>query len=283
MADSSLITLTEVASANRAQALREKGWGYWNATAMGGRADDAGICWEKDTWREQQHWIRKLYGRFQSTNQWLSGLWATTALLKHTSSGHLLLVSVSHLPHDAGLQGQSTNEAGWRARKEAYQTSMKAWSTHIADLNRKKKPDALIVCGDFNVNLKDNWFRHYMLHHWSSMDLKLAWKNFPTEGGSLGGNRIIDGTWYHGMSTDGATLMPRSASSDHRPYKETFTLGSIEPKDFYDPASGQIKPGREWWGFGDYTYDEIFEKISQDDDGNTIVTFDFGDADPNQF
>jgi hypothetical protein len=281
---SSLITLTEVATANRAQSLREKGWGYWNATAQGGRADDAGICWDKSVWREKQHWVRKLYGRFQSTNQVLSGLWATSALLQHTDSGHLLLVSCSHMPHDVeGKGGFKTVGDGWRARKEAYQSAMKAWSTHIQDLNRRKKPDALIVCGDWNINLKDNWFRSYMLNHWKPLDLKLAWKHFPTEGGSLGGNRIIDGTWYHGMSTDGAELMPRSASSDHRPYKERFTLGQIEPHDAYDPASGQIRPGKEWWGFGDYSYDQFFEQVRKDDDGNTIVTFDFGDLDPDQF
>lgn len=283
MADSTLITLTEVATGNRAQALREKGWGYYNATQQGGRADDAAVCWRKDTWREQQHWIRKLTGRYRSVYQYLSGIWTSTVLLKHTGSGHTLLVSVSHLPSGVeGLGGRHWSQADefWRARKEAYQSSMKHWSTHVRSLVRSKRPDAVMVVADWNIDLKDQWFRAYLHEHWGPLGLKHAWQDFPTAGGSLGGNRIIDGTLYSGLSTEGAHLLPRSASSDHRPYRESFTLvGGAEhagPVKSYDPASGQVRKGREWWGFGDYTYDEFFEKVRQTDEG-VVVTFDFTD------
>lgn len=285
MADSSLITLTEVATGNRAARLREKGWGHWVASE-GGRSDDAGIAWEKKTWRSQEHWARKLHRGFQGLP---AGLWCSDVLLKHTGSGHTLIVSCSHLPAHVNGPGGFVNIRNepaqvWAARKEAYQQAMTAWSVHVRDIMRRKRPNALLVCGDFNVSFKDNWFRDYMNQHWKDLDLALAWKHFPTEGGTLGGSRIIDGSWYHGMSTEGAVLMAHTGASDHRPYKETFTLGKTEPREFYDPASGHIRPGREWWGFGDYAFDEMFEnKPTKDADGNIIVTFDFSAMDPSMF
>jgi len=287
MENSSLITLTEVASSDRASKLREQGWGHFVASE-GGRSDDAAIAWEKKTWRDQEHWAKKLHGSFGSGALLVSGLWCSDVLLKHVGTGQTLIVSVSHMPaHVNGTEGFSNirNEpaAIWAARKQAYQQGMDQWSTHVQDICRRKKPDALMVVGDFNVNLKDDWFRAYMKQHWKPLDLTLAWKHFPTEGGTLGGNRIIDGTYYHGMSTDGAVLQPRVNSSDHRPYKESFALGATEPVEFYDPATGHIGPGVEWWGFGDYAYDEMFEKQTVDDDGNVVVSFDFSGLDPNFF
>lgn len=264
MDECSLITLTEVANANRAAKLREKGWDYYNATQRGGRADDAAICWRKDTWHVKGRWLRRLYGSFKSTNQVLSGLWCSTVLLRHTGTGHLLLVSVSHMPHDVQAAGgfKTTGDA-WQARKVAYQDGMRHWAAHIENLDRKRKPDAIIVCGDFNVGLNTDWFRAYMKDRWRKLDLRCAWKHFPTEGGSIHvQGRIIDGTFYHGMTTDGAELMPHDPSSDHRPYEETFTLGKTEKSDAKsgtDTPSGHTYKGVEWWGFGDYEDDELYE------------------------
>jgi len=57
-------------------------------------------------------------------------------------------------------------------------------------------------------------------------------------------------------------LMATTASSDHRPYKERFAFaskaGSPGATDDDDTASGDTKPGDEWWGFGDYIDDEIY-------------------------
>lgn len=259
MDQASLITLTEVANQNRAARLREKGWSHVCATQKGGRADDAAVCWNKTYWNEKQHWVRRLYGSFRSTNQVLEGLWATTALLKHTTNGQTLLVSVSHLPHDVvGKGGFKTVGEGWRARKVAYQTAMQRWATHIGDLNRKKKPDAVMIVADFNISQKADWFRDYMDNRWKHLDLRCAWKNFPTGGTGPGGG-LIDGTWYHGMTTDGAHLMAHDPSSDHTPYKEVFTLGKSEPKGEATQVTGHHYKGKEWWGFGDYLDEDLYE------------------------
>lgn len=274
MSKSSLITLTEVASEKRARALREKGWGYYNATAEGGRADDAAICWRRDTWLEKQHWLRKLHGPFHSTHQVLSGNWSTTVLLRHTESGDTLLVSVSHMPHGVEAQaGFKTTGEYWEDRKKTYQESIKAWSTHIKDLTNKYKPDGALVIADWNVSLKLNWFRDYLADHWKGYHQ--AWVRFPTEGGSLTGgpvaplgapgkgnhDRIIDGTLYQGLKvTDEPNLMARVRSSDHRPYQESFRfLGKTEdPTPDQTDTTGNVHYGEVWWGFGDYMDDEIY-------------------------
>ena len=291
MANSSLITLTEVTGLpSRFMALREKGWDSFHAT-NGARTDDAGICWRKSAWRGQQTWVRKLTGRFRmgGTNaNFLSGCWSSTVLLKHVRSGHTLLVSVTHFPSGvAGHGGQRWKQADrfWRDRKASYQETMSTWSGHIHDLVRRKKPDAVLIVADWNLDLKDQWFRDYLNQHWGDLGMRCAWKHFPTTGGSMGGNKIIDGSYYSGMRTDGAVMLPRSASSDHRPYKEVYdlvadagsgTAAQSGPVKFYDPATGHTKKGVAWWGFGDYAYDEFYEKVKQTDEG-VVVTFDFKD------
>jgi hypothetical protein len=140
-----------------------------------------------------------------------------------------------------------------------------------------------MLVADWNLDLKENWVRALLRQHWGA-DYKLGWKHFPTAGTSLGGERVIDGALYRNMATEGSVLLPRSASTDHRPFKTVYALGKPEPQDFYDPATGKIGPGKEWWGFGDYRYDELFEnKPKVDEDGNTIITFDFSKMDPSMY
>lgn len=284
MAHSSLITVTEVTNNNRSAKLAEKGWRYFNAKDDQGRdADNCAIAWRTDTWHRRTGKILRLSNNTFDRTFGLQNLYiyACTVVLTH-ANGQRLLVSVAHPPaHIEGPGGFKTTTQGWLARKNAYLSALKNWSRHVSDMQRKQQVDATLIVADWNLNLKDNWVRALLKEHWG--DYKLSWKHFPTEGGSLGGQRIIDGSLYRGMSTDGAELMARSASSDHRPFRETFDLKGSEPKDAYDPATGHTGPGREWWGFGDYTYDEAFEKVHTDDDGNVIVTFDFSKMDPSFF
>ena len=73
----------------------------------------------------------------------------------------------------------------------------------------------------------------------------------------MGGNRIIDGTLAkHLHIQEDTILMDKVRSSDHRPYKEhlKFKTGPI----VVDPTTGDTYHGEIWWGFGDYTDDEIY-------------------------
>jgi hypothetical protein len=292
MANSTLVTLTEIQGPNRVGTLAEQGWGYYCVMNVGVRDSDCAICWKKSEWHAQNNWIRKLYGRFPGLDgRFLNDLWAATVLLKHATSGQTLLTTVAHMPaHVEGSPSQHWRQADqyWRARKQAYMDSMKTWSGFIRSLVRTRKPDAILVAADWNFDLKDNWFRDYMNQHWGDLGLKLAWKHFPSAGSmpAHSGPRIIDGSYFAGMSTQGAVLLPPTASSDHRPYLETFTLkaeagaaipAATRPVLQYDPVSGQTKPGIAWWGYGDYKYDEFYERVTRLADGSYQVTFDFDD------
>jgi hypothetical protein len=299
MADASLITVTEVTNNARAARLREKGWGYYNAKSFQD-ADNCAIAWETATWHRVSGKILKLSA---NTFDRLHGmqnvsLWAATVVLRHTQSGHRLLVSCTHMPaHIEGPDGWRHNQ-GWEARKRAVMTGLTNWSTHVDDMTKKQKIDAQLIVADWNINLKADWWRQILMNHWGS-EYQIAWKDMPTEGGSLHGgpkapsndspgkghhDRIIDGSLYNGLKvTKGPTLMPRVRSSDHRPYQETFKFdffagqpGALRDKkkarsalvgdnaSVYVPGYGDVFHGEAWWGFGDYMDDEAYFTPAQE-------------------
>ena len=285
MAHSSLITLTEVTNDNRAAKLREKGWAYYNAKDSAGKdADNCAVCWETETWARKYGAVRRLSNNTFDRANGMQNLyiWASTVILKNRKSGHKLLVSVSHPPaHVEGHGGFKTTDAGWAARKRAYMTALTNWHAHVSDLERKHKTDASLIVADWNVNLKDQWFRDLLHQKWGS-DFQIAWQKLPNAGGSLHGapgnspktsthDRIIDGSLLKDLKvSDGPNLMSRVKSSDHRPYNETLQwankpdLSEAEKKaqrkkNTQDgDLQGDIKHGDEWWNFGDYMVDEMY-------------------------
>lgn len=270
-----LITLTEVNSDRRAATLAEVGWGYFNAKKDNG-SDESAVCWDKDLWTLQNHWLRKL-----NTHQLDVGrkyVWSCSVMLKRRATGHRLLITTAHLPAHVDSFSHAPpqdTQAYWLARKKIYQECGQHWSAHVKDLANKTRPDAAMVVGDWNINLKLDWARDWLHDRFDKY--QLAWKLFPMDGGSLGGgpvaplgapgkgtsDRIIDGTLYRGLKvSEPPNLMARTASSDHRPYKESFQFNNAAGKGFLDgkvePTHGNTKPGDEWWGFGDYLDDEIY-------------------------
>ena len=282
MENSSIVTLTEISNDKRAQKMQEKGWAYYNAKKSDGQ-DECGIAWRLDRWKRISGVTMKLnnavYYRLDGRNA--DPVVSASVVLRHRDTGHRLLVSVTHMPaHVEGAGGWRTTENKWQARKNAYTSSMTNLAAHIQDLWNKKKPDAVMVVADWNLNLKETWVRNYMRSAWGT-NLKQAWLRFPTAGGSMSGgvpaplgapgagtgDRIIDGTLYRGLKVDiEPNLMARVASSDHRPYKEGFAFSAPagNPTDEVsdegdDAVEGDIKHGEEWWGFGDYMDDEIYQ------------------------
>jgi hypothetical protein len=256
----SVITVTEVENDNRAATMREKGWEYYNAKRNNGQ-DMAGIAWKRETWYCPWRATRKLHTETFRDVEGVVGLeeyvHAAAVVLRHTTSGSKLLVSVARMPSGlAAAERWSTLEAGWRARKAAYIECNNTWSRWIENVRIANKVDGIIVAGDWNLDLKMNWVRLFLTQNWGER-MPLTWKDFPTTGTSPSSNKVMDGTLArHLESFDGATMMDRVRSSDHRPYKETlkFKLGEIT----VDPTAGDTYEGEIWWGFGDYVDDEIY-------------------------
>jgi hypothetical protein len=276
---SDLVTLTEISNDRLAATMRAKGWDYFNAKKSQGQ-DECGVTWRTSMWGKTKSVTIKLNNDayYRLDGRVADPVVSCSVVLKHRTSGHRLLVSVTHMPaHVEGFGGWRTTEYKWQARKAAYLSSLKNWNVHVDDLIRKQKPDATLVIADWNLNLKQDWIRALLRQTFG--DLKQAWQRFPTSGGSLQGgpvaplgapgkgyaDRIIDGTLYRGavVSTE-PNLMATVRSSDHRPYHEAFRFkaaagapGVVEG-DESDQASGNTSPGEAWWGFGDYMDDEIY-------------------------
>lgn len=286
MADSSLVTLTEISSNMRAATMREKGWGYFNAKKSDGQ-DECGIAWKLDTWHQTHHVTCRLNNDayYRLDGRPADPVVSSTVNLKRVDTGHRLMVSVTHMPaHVEGFGGWRTTEYKWQARKNAYLSSLKNWGVHIADLERKHSPDMVMVVADWNLNLKQDWVRDLIRNNFGE-NFKQAWKRFPTSGGSLSGgpiaplgapgvdyaDRIIDGTIFHGgKAWFEPNLLARVNSSDHRPYKEGFEFqhaaghpgaeagDSATDQGGNNDAEGNTYHGEAWWGFGDYMVDEIY-------------------------
>jgi hypothetical protein len=278
MAECDLLTLTEVSNDQRAVKLREKGWSYFNSKLNQGQ-DDVAVAWETEVWKQRTGSTTKLSHTTFTRGTRPVYSYAADVVLRRADTGHKLLVSVSHMPaHVEGNGDFRTTEDQWQARKKAYLDTLTAWSRLVKDKERKHNTDGTLVVADWNINLKDDWFRQLLKDNWGDK-YKQAWTHFPTSGGSLAGgpeappgapgkgygDRIIDGSLYRDLVvTKEPHLMDRVRSSDHRPYKESFRfMGKAEKpiKDTQDTTTGtgNTKPGHIWWGFGDYADDEIYD------------------------
>jgi hypothetical protein len=271
---SSLITLTEVEDDHRASQLRAQGWGYY-ACKLGPYAADGAIGWDTTKWKQLHGAVRKLskHTYMRAYSKRVTYIYSVTAVLKRVDTGHKLLVSVAHFPaHIEGQNGWRTDLEKWKARKATYLDALGGWSNHVNDQVRKQHVDAALLVADWNLDLKENWVRSTIMDHWGP-SWHLAWQAFPTSGGSMHGgpvaplgapgvskgDRIIDGSLYQGLKVDTPpNLMARVSSSDHRPYQERFTFADKAENPITAPASGDIKHGDAWWGFGDYMTDEIY-------------------------
>lgn len=279
MDECSLITLTEVAKDSRASTMREKGWSYYNARRDTG-ADECAIGWSNEYWSRGWAGARKLTNtRFYNlVGTPCRPIYSATTMLKRRSSGHKLLVSVTHMPaHVEGPYHWRTSAYAWQARKKAYLEALRSWNTHISAQVRQRNPDAVMIVSDWNLSLKEDWVRDLLRDRFDGY--KHAWQRFPTTGSSLtqeGGStawhplgnsdhdRIIDGTLYKGLKvTREPNLMPRVRSSDHRPYKEGFRFAGKAERPDDDTASGDTHKGEAWWGFGDYAYDELYDVVRE--------------------
>ena len=275
MQDCSLITLTEVRRNYRAATMREKGWAHFNSK-KDNASDDCAIVWKTEYWSRGLAVTRKLNNRayYELSGRRCADIHSASVVLRRKSSGHKMLVSVTHMPaHIEGAHGWRSDAAHFRARKAAYLSSLANWNTHLDNLERRVRPDATLVVADWNLSLKEHWVRN-LLHDRFGQEYRQAWTLFPTDGGSLDGgplgplgapgksnhDRIIDGSVYKGLKvTHHPRLMPRDRSSDHRPYKESFRFAGKAERPDDDTASGDTHKGDAWWGFGDYRDDEIYE------------------------
>ena len=267
---SSIVTFTEVGHTSRKKAPYENGWGYYNASGGDG-FDECGIAWDLDTWQVKWRRAVKLSGRWRTNGggtRW--PIVACTVFLKHKSSGHTMLVSVTHMPNKiGGKSGFKPQGQGFKQRKSSYIKATQNWNDYIAQAMRTHKPDIVLIASDWNLNFRLKWVRQWVNNAFRKCGLHHTWKNFSNRG--TFGRSVIDASLVRGVSTGGAHVINDVAdSTDHTPYQETFET-THAPRTPLKPGEGAgTKPdpdtttgggghGIEWWNFEDYADDTIYE------------------------
>ncbi len=115
---------------------------------------------------------------------------------------------------------------GWRKGSidvKAYQEMMWNLRNLMDRWNHNPYIDGWMITGDFNLDWRKLWVRKLAKQY----PAKVNWYGrLPVTGGTHEGNRIIDWTIYNFMKLYKTGLLPDDASSDHRPFYDTFILGA---------------------------------------------------------
>lgn len=233
MADSDLVTMTEVHTRRRAAALDEQGWRrFWRPGHVAG---ECGLSWRTNKWDLVSGASQRLTGRtFRAAHndRRKSVGHAATALLRSVDSGRTVLVSVAHMPSNV----ESPNGHGWNHqvpdRVRAYKAAILGWRRHVRSMIAQHQPDAVMVTGDWNLDMKRSWVRHWLRSKWDDVGTNLDWKKPFPHGGTLVDHRfgrtrkrLIDATFLARASYAwDAHLMHDVASSDHNPFQETVAV-----------------------------------------------------------
>ena len=224
VADCDLLTLTEVSSEAREKVLRvvaqEENWAVLTGDLSS--RDDCAIMYDKDIWKaryvETREVTNKSFIIFGHTSKPVA---AISAILEHLDTGKLVLVSVCHLPSSVegkkGLTGKVSRVHAWR-------DAHRGWRRRWNQLAKRYKVDGVLVCGDWNINIKRKVFQVLLKGLQPAMRPTLDYKRLPVRG--THGNRLIDFTFIRGdlRVTFRPIVAPQGPSSDHKPYQEGLGL-----------------------------------------------------------
>ena len=214
--NATILTLTEVGSAERTEVLKDADPDEWAAWVPG--QSDVGVMWRKAQWSPVWKEPKKLTDKVWTDGQGRKHeTWCATAFLQH-QDGKTLFVSVCHLPSHV-QNGQNFYD---NAQAKAWKSACSGWSDYWNNVRKEDHPDLALIVADWNVDFHMSTWRDRVGDYFPSMFL--GWSgNMPADGKGTHGARLIDGT----MATAKATkckLLQDDASSDHRPYGEAIPL-----------------------------------------------------------
>lgn len=217
---SDLVTLTEVSAERREAVIKdvadEHGWGVLFGDKGG--MDDTAILWKKERFLCDEAYTKKV------SNVTVPGPGggapaASFAVLRDRISKKRLLVSVLHLMSGVEEGGRFARSS---ARVRAWRAAQKGWRLEWNRLAKQTLPQGVLICADWNVNIRTAFFRAQFKIIQPGMQLVLDWRNLPARG-TLG-KRIIDFSFIRGKLTVVAKprILAEDESSDHKPYIESF-------------------------------------------------------------
>jgi hypothetical protein len=217
MVEADLLTLTEVSKEAREKVLRhraaEENWGV--ITGDLSTRDDCAIMYDKDIWKvrysETHEVSRRTWRIFGHQSKPVA---AVFGVLEHLDTGKRILVSVCHLPSSVeGKHAKPASVAAWRAARRGWQ---KRWNR----LAKVHEVDGVLVCGDWNVNIKRKFYQTMFKLLQPGMKPTLDYRRMPVRG--THGHRLIDFTFIRGdvVTTFRPVVYAPDRSSDHGRYKE---------------------------------------------------------------
>lgn len=220
MAMTDVVTMTEVQDRDRAAVLREAGWQrVWPAGAGRG-ARNVGISLRRAVWEVvDQGWVRTTPLTFVraggATSEAQAAVWA---LAEHRRTGATLLVSVAHLPPSVTRDGDWNDAVPQRVA--VWRDAVAGWVAHTRSVVDAVDPDAVLVTGDWNVDVRQERLRRVLDAAWSPLGLELSFDALP-EGHTfdgLGGLGVIDLTYAGGATARVARagcILTELPSSNH--------------------------------------------------------------------
>lgn len=222
--DASIITLTELDPWARGDVVETfEGYGFHRRGKNTPFSNDTAIMWKKSDWKAVYNqaikttntgWIRR--------GKLIPGQFAGLVILESVATKQRILVSVSHTP--AHVQHGSK----WYAKSQIVTTwfaSVRGWRNKRNRLYKKYKCEGMFICADWNVDLKNKFFRSVVKSLQPGMKFVWDLSHLP-EAGTLG-KRLIDFTLFRGKSlfiVKRPQILTHTDASDHTPYKETFRL-----------------------------------------------------------
>jgi hypothetical protein len=201
-----VLTVTEVDNPRRARALRASGWVVYRPPGT-----DVALSWPRSRWRAAG-------ARPGVLGNGLGAGWvvldrrAPRAGLRGEPSR--ILVTLAHLPSHVEYGDR------WRTgepRVGLWRTAVRRWGHQVAAVAARRHPDLVLVVADWNIDVRRPVWRSTVLRHFPG--LRRTWDvGALPRAGTHAGRRLIDATLTNGRGR--ARLLPRTASSDHRPYDE---------------------------------------------------------------
>lgn len=220
-----LLTLTEVSAERRERILRGEAQTAGFGTLTGDRngSDDCGVAWKLS--RFTKTWgatVRIGTATAKDVHPFVAvPPSAACVVLQDSRTGLRMLVSVLHTP--AGVEfGNGFRDGAvavrlWLARQRAWR---KVWN----DLAREHNVDAILICADWNVDIKRPFFRALFQRIQPGMKPTLRYRALPKRG--THGHRLIDFSFIRGRLRvwRPPVILRHDGSSDHSPFLEVLAF-----------------------------------------------------------
>jgi hypothetical protein len=220
MADSDLLTITEVDSSSRVQQIAEKGWKFVHGDS--GPRDECAVAWRKDKFALIYGKSHKLTSKtYKNDRGWQTAPPYGTFAVLETEGGKRILVGVTHFPWGNLRSLISRHPKGDVAI--AFNAQYAGFRLEAEKLAERFDVDGVILVADWNIDIKSPvvraWFKL------TARGYKVNWSApFPARG--TFGSRVIDIALLSGtLRVKGRPrVLPHDASSDHTPFAQELEL-----------------------------------------------------------